>query len=212
ADDLLSSADSISNEINIISDSTYTESDSTILQVLYDELTEIVDDISEISEDINALQRQKAILLLQNIPGLPEPHGFLTARKKVWEAEVKCFLNGASSVTPQEWDDIRQIMLLCPYEAGKVVTEAKSLLLVQMDEIHEYNYSTCQGSNPRVRKADQVYAGEALLYPNPAKGIVQISAPEDVKIQEIKIKNVHALEVFSTNQVVNINQTIDISS
>ncbi len=209
SDDVLNDADSISNEIYYLTDSVLYDTDTTVLQGLYDELAEITDDIKEISDDIHLLQKQRASDFLQNIPNLPEPHSFLTARKKVWTAEVKCFLYGESSVTPQEWAEIREIMLLCPYEAGKVVTEAKSLLLIQKEEVHEYNYNACQSSTPRttnVKNSDEIF-----VYPNPGKNTIHVSIPDDEKIQFISIKNVHGSEVLRLDDVIVNNQSIDVS-
>jgi hypothetical protein len=209
SDDLLDNADSISNEIYYLTDSVLYDIDTTVLQGLYDELAEITDDIKEISDDIHLLQKQRALDLLQNIPNLPEPHSFLTARKKVWTAEVKCFLYGESSVTSQEWAEIREIMLLCPYEAGKVVTEAKSLLLIQKEEVHEYNFNACQSSTPRttnVKNSDEIF-----VYPNPGKNTIHVSIPDDEKIQFISIKNVHGSEVLRLDDGIVNNQPIDVS-
>jgi len=101
-------------------------------------------------------------------------------------------------------------MLLCPLEAGKVVTEAKSLLLVHKDEYHEYDHRDCQKGEPRTKRergnSDHVY-----LYPNPGVHSIRIHIPEDVVVTDLIIKNAQGSEVLGISHGISLGQIIDVS-
>ncbi len=171
-------SDSLYTEISLLIDSVgYTE-DSVILQILYDELEQVEYLIQELSDSINNMIRLKALDFMDNIPNLPAPYGFLTKRKKVWEAELKAHVFGKNSVSQQDWDELRSIANTCPIELGKAVSESQGLLSYYWDEQYEMNYSACNIVNPRSNSL-KTGTNDVSVYPNPGTGIFNIFVPEE---------------------------------
>jgi len=210
-EDLLNTAKDLSESIFVMVDSSAIEDNLPVLEVLYLQMDTVTHQLEMLSDTIRQVQHQRALSLIPTIAALPEPYVFLTFRKKVWLAEMKCYLYGKDSVTTNEWNEIRLIAAKCPAEMGRVVSEAISLLAIYMDENYNEDFTACQGVTPRSVAAVSL-PQQITIYPNPSKDLLSISIPEGIETQHLEIFSMQGTLVKRFDLNGQNTQNLDVSS
>ena len=166
----------------------------------HNELATIIDVIK--SESLT-----KAQSFYNNIHALPLRYSFLAHRKVVWAIDMKIFINGLSTITGQEWDQIRTIANMCPLDIGQAVYEARGLLGL----INEYDFAPIETLcvRTKTRSISTEVIPSINIFPNPSDGVYHIHSTGDDVVMHIKVYD--ALGKLVLDREVSHNHSIDLS-
>ncbi|MBK9253987.1 MAG: T9SS type A sorting domain-containing protein [Saprospiraceae bacterium] len=172
------------------------------LWIQYDEWYRIASEIKD-SEILNA---QNFIL---NTLSLPDVFEFMKERKVVWEIYGKILANGKDQITSTEWEELRVIAQMCPFEKGQAVFEAQSILSSTMNEYYESDPDIhCAEPTPRNKKSENVNV--VLVQPNPSSGIVSVEIPSSFNATRFVVFNSMGIEILNKPLLENNNTLIHI--
>lgn len=164
-------------------------------------------ELAAIIDVIKGESLTKAQSFYNNIQALPLRYSFLAYRKVVWAIDMKIFINGLSTITVQEWDQIRTIANMCPLDIGQAVYEARGLLGL----INEYDFAPIETSCVRtnIRSISPEAIPSVSIYPNPSDGVYHIQTIKDDAVIHIMIYD--AMGKLVLDREVSNNHTIDLS-
>lgn len=162
---------------------------------LYNDLASVFDEYNQFTDAFNTSVRAKAQELIPAVEALTPVFPFLANRKKVWLANMRIISGGLNSLTERDWEDIRNIALMCPDTAGQAVFEAQSLMML-VDQYIESD-SDCGALIPRSEKAQK--SGEVIVFPNPGSGIFTFDLGKNKNISKLRIITVDGREIAKIN-------------